>query len=197
MEHQFSSVYERSVWCFGSRISLQLGTSFFFFFVNYELTNFSIQINFYIEELTLTAVPNQNLALLEFNFLRIITDYEHFIPLNLPLLSSLNNPKFELLSFWYVLEPFFFLTFPESDHTLHRERHYLIGLLLNEINTTFFKFTKKEHSRIRFVAVNVLYNLILKHDLDPRYQDAGKKERIAALYFPFILSVSFSKEDSH
>lgn len=43
-------------------------------------------------------------------------------------------------------------------------------------------------------AATTLKNLLMKHELDERYQEPKVKERIAGIYFPFILMVlSLSK----
>eukprot|EP01102_Stenamoeba_stenopodia_P018092 TRINITY_DN6594_c0_g1_i2.p1 TRINITY_DN6594_c0_g1~~TRINITY_DN6594_c0_g1_i2.p1 ORF type:complete len:603 (-),score=115.58 TRINITY_DN6594_c0_g1_i2:1059-2867(-) len=101
----------------------------------------------------------------KFSFLRIICDYEHFIPLNLPItqpLASINNLT---LTNW--------------------KRHFLIAILLQEVATHL----NSSESEVRKLGITTLRDLLWKHDSDERYQSHEHKEIIAALYFPFLLVI--------
>lgn len=39
-------------------------------------------------------------------------------------------------------------------------------------------------------AISTLRNVLWKHDIDSRYQDPVKKQRVASIYFPYILMVA-------
>ena len=109
------------------------------------------------------------LAQLQFNFLAIITSYEHYVPLNLPLPDRIDAIPKIISLFW--------------------EKHFLVGLLLNEISVVLHMFPAKADSAIRLSAITTLRNLLIKHDVDPRYQEAKRRERVAGMYFPLILIV--------
>ncbi|XP_038671180.1 dedicator of cytokinesis protein 10 isoform X2 [Scyliorhinus canicula] len=103
----------------------------------------------------------------KFDFLREICNYEHFIPLNLPMVFLKNRSGKEGL---------------QPEYTLTNEfcrNHFLIGLLLREVG-----FALQEDQDIRHLAIAVLKNLMAKHSFDDRYAGKSQQELIATLYLP-------------
>jgi len=111
------------------------------------------------------------LIALKFDFVKIVCGYEHFIPLNFPLQSSVEKP-FEKVT------------------NIHRdfwERHFLAGWLLNEVSIALDNPSKL----VRTKALTVLKDLLAKHEVDPRYNTPEKKARVAGIYFPLFSIVIF------
>ena len=130
----------------------------------------------------------------KFKFLQILLDYEHYIPLNLPLppvLTSLDASQL-IRDFWYAnCTPSFSsppLPLPLSAKP-YRHKHFLAGLLLRELD---LESAQEKSKAMRTQAVITLRNLLKKHDTDERYVMVGAKQRIADLYFPYLLLVSGS-----
>ncbi|XP_048588509.1 dedicator of cytokinesis protein 9 isoform X4 [Nematostella vectensis] len=100
----------------------------------------------------------------KFEFLQVICNHEHYIPLNLPLdvrgLGGLHDSE--------LSEEFC-------------RRFFLVGLMLREVTSAL---TQGRH--IRKLAIKVLRNLLVKHELDDRYNNEARQSRIAALYLPFL-----------
>ncbi|EDV29621.1 uncharacterized protein TRIADDRAFT_52201 [Trichoplax adhaerens] len=107
---------------------------------------------------------------MKFDFLQIICSHEHYIPLNLP----------------YEEKPP--ATFDLTDD--FHKKHPLVGLLLKEVQTAM----QQHDSNVRKHALKVLRNLLIKHDLDDRYNDKICQARIAMLYVRFF-SIVF--QNSH
>uniref|UniRef100_A0A670YQD1 Dedicator of cytokinesis 10 n=1 Tax=Pseudonaja textilis TaxID=8673 RepID=A0A670YQD1_PSETE len=95
----------------------------------------------------------------KFDFLQEVCNYEHFIPLCLPMKSA-NIPD---VPEYIVTNEFC-------------RKHFLIGLLLREVG-----FALQEDQDIRHMALAMLKNLMAKHSFDNRYRDPAK---IANLYMP-------------
>lgn len=109
----------------------------------------------------------------KFEFLAIITSYEHYIPLNLPI--NFNQ---------FIKSPTYELNFLESSMLINDEfckNHFLTGVLLQEVRAAL-----SEVSQVRGIAISVLRNLLVKHSIDDRYQNKFQQSRIASLYFPYI-----------
>uniref|UniRef100_A0A8D2LWR7 Dedicator of cytokinesis 9 n=1 Tax=Varanus komodoensis TaxID=61221 RepID=A0A8D2LWR7_VARKO len=94
----------------------------------------------------------------KFEFLRVVCNHEHYIPLNLPM------PFGKDLQLDYSL----------SDEFC--KHHFLVGLLLREVGNAL-----QEFKDIRQIAISVLKNLMIKHSFDDRY---SHQARIATLYLP-------------
>ncbi|EGC37649.1 hypothetical protein DICPUDRAFT_149722 [Dictyostelium purpureum] len=111
---------------------------------------------------------NEDLTMvtIKFNFLKIITDYDHYIPLNFPvLIKSLTSISDLNLKFF--------------------KRHFLSILLITEVEGCL-KHTKYS---IRNQAIQTLKQLIKKHHYDPRYQQPELREKVASIYFPYVLMI--------
>ncbi|XP_078065091.1 dedicator of cytokinesis protein 10 [Mustelus asterias] len=112
--------------------------------------------------------PGDHKTLFEykFDFLHEICNYEHFIPLNLPMFLKNRSGKEGI----------------QPEYTLTNEfcrNHFLIGLLLREVG-----FALQEDQDIRHLAIAVLKNLMAKHSFDDRYAGKSQQELIATLYLP-------------
>ncbi|XP_043926200.1 dedicator of cytokinesis protein 10 isoform X3 [Protopterus annectens] len=114
----------------------------------------------------------------KFEFLREVCNYEHFIPLCLPMPSA-KIPDPDSTESDLAENP------PVADlqeYTLTNEfcrKHYLVGLLLREIGLAL-----QEDQDIRHLALGVLKNLMAKHSFDDRYSEKSKQAKVAELYFP-------------
>ncbi|XP_068733995.1 dedicator of cytokinesis protein 9-like isoform X4 [Montipora capricornis] len=100
----------------------------------------------------------------KFEFLQVVCNHEHYIPLNLPLdvraLGGVHNCE---------------LT---DDYC---KRYFLVGLLLREISSAL-----TQGRLIRKLAIRVLRNMLVKHELDDRYDGEQKQARICTLYLPLL-----------
>ncbi|XP_074634034.1 dedicator of cytokinesis protein 9-like isoform X3 [Acropora palmata] len=100
----------------------------------------------------------------KFEFLQVVCNHEHFIPLNLPLdVRALGGVHDCELTDDYC------------------KRYFLVGLLLREISSAL---TQGRH--IRRLAIRVLRNMLVKHELDDRYEGEQKQARICTLYLPLL-----------
>lgn len=104
------------------------------------------------------------LVMCRLDFLRIACQYEHYIPLNLPLDRGPEKGAAGLTQ-------------------MFRRAHCLVGLLLEDVREMLTK-PNPEHLRQRSVAS--LRVMLAKHDDDPRYATSEKRARIAMLYFPLL-----------
>ncbi|XP_055964397.1 dedicator of cytokinesis protein 9 isoform X6 [Sorex fumeus] len=140
------------------------------------------QINNYIS----CFAPGDPKTLFEykFEFLRVVCDHEHYIPLNLPMPFG----KGRIQRYQAFLSPSV-----ESDGTpvdlqldysLTDEfcrNHFLVGLLLREVGTAL-----REMREVRLIAIGVLKGLLIKHSFDDRYGSRSHQARIATLYLPLF-----------
>ncbi|XP_054829129.1 dedicator of cytokinesis protein 9 isoform X2 [Eublepharis macularius] len=104
----------------------------------------------------------------KFEFLRVVCNHEHYIPLNLPMPFTKGRiQRYQDLQFDYCL----------SDEFC--KHHFLVGLLLREVGNALQEFRD-----IRQIAIGVLKNLMIKHSFDDRYVSRSHQARIATLYLP-------------
>uniref|UniRef100_A0A8C3IT33 Dedicator of cytokinesis 9 n=1 Tax=Chrysemys picta bellii TaxID=8478 RepID=A0A8C3IT33_CHRPI len=121
------------------------------------------QINNYIS----CFAPGDPKTLFEFKFefLRVVCNHEHYIPLNLPMPFGKGRiQRYQDLQLDYSLTDEFC------------KNHFLVGLLLREVGNALQEFRD-----IRQIAISVLKNLMIKHSFDDRY---SHQARIATLYLP-------------
>uniref|UniRef100_A0A673IGK1 Dedicator of cytokinesis 10 n=1 Tax=Sinocyclocheilus rhinocerous TaxID=307959 RepID=A0A673IGK1_9TELE len=121
----------------------------------------------------ITASDNKMLCELKFEFIREVCNYEHYVPLSLPIpsarITGQGAPRAPPLCVS--------LDFPE--YILTEEfcrKHFLTGLLLRELGLAL-----QDEQDLRHLALACLKNLMAKHSLDSRYE---KQARIASLYLP-------------
>lgn len=119
----------------------------------------------------------------KFEFLAIVSAYEHYVPLNLPInFNALRALSGESLSSNSSLSS----TAPPDNVLAISEtfcrNHFLTGVLLRELRSAL-----SEVHQVRGMALSVLRNLVVKHSVDQRYhQNTFQQTRIASLYLPFI-----------
>uniref|UniRef100_A0A7M4FMG4 Dedicator of cytokinesis 9 n=1 Tax=Crocodylus porosus TaxID=8502 RepID=A0A7M4FMG4_CROPO len=126
------------------------------------------QINNYIS----CFAPGEPKTLFEFKFefLRVVCNHEHYIPLNLPMPFGKGRiQRYQDLQLDYSLTDEFC------------KNHFLVGLLLREVGNALQEFRD-----IRQIAISVLKNLMIKHSFDDRYASKSHQARIATLYLPLF-----------
>ncbi|KAL6064625.1 Dedicator of cytokinesis protein 9 [Balamuthia mandrillaris] len=104
---------------------------------------------------------------MKLSFLQLISQYEHFVPLNLPL------PPKPLKAISSLLEEF-------------KQKHFMAGLLIEHASL----YVDHPEKQIRSKAVETVRKLIISHCIDERY--ASKPvllSRIANTYFPFVAMI--------
>ncbi|XP_042312819.1 dedicator of cytokinesis protein 9 isoform X5 [Sceloporus undulatus] len=118
----------------------------------------------------------------KFEFLRVVCNHEHYIPLNLPMPFG----KGRIQRYQAFLSPtvgsYDTLVDLQLDYSLSDEfckHHFLVGLLLREVGSALQEFRD-----IRQIAISVLKNLMIKHSFDDRYASRIHQARIATLYLP-------------
>uniref|UniRef100_A0A8B9QHK9 Dedicator of cytokinesis 9 n=1 Tax=Apteryx owenii TaxID=8824 RepID=A0A8B9QHK9_APTOW len=126
------------------------------------------QINNYIS----CFAPGDPKTLFEFKFefLRVVCNHEHYIPLNLPMPFGKGRiQRYQDLHLDYSLTDEFC------------KNHFLVGLLLREVGNALQEFRD-----IRQIAISVLKNLMIKHSFDDRYASRSHQARIATMYLPLF-----------
>uniref|UniRef100_A0A671RUH0 Dedicator of cytokinesis protein 9-like n=1 Tax=Sinocyclocheilus anshuiensis TaxID=1608454 RepID=A0A671RUH0_9TELE len=126
------------------------------------------QINNYIN----CFMPGDAKTLYEFKFefLKVVCNHEHYVPLNLPMPFGKGRiQRFQDLQLDYSLTDDFC------------KNHFLVGLLLREVGGAVQEFRD-----VRQIAVQVLKNLMIKHIFDDRYSSKGQQARLATLYLPLF-----------
>ncbi|KAM4794641.1 dedicator of cytokinesis protein 9 isoform 2-T2 [Rhinophrynus dorsalis] len=106
----------------------------------------------------------------KFEFLRVVCNHEHYIPLNLPMPFGKGRiQRYQDLQLDYTLTDEFC------------KNHFLVGLLLREVGSALQEFRD-----IRQIAISVLKSLMIKHSFDDRYSSRSQQARIATLYLPLF-----------
>ncbi|KAF4801525.1 hypothetical protein TURU_033755 [Turdus rufiventris] len=106
----------------------------------------------------------------KFEFLRVVCNHEHYIPLNLPMPFGKGRvQRYQDLQLDYSLTDEFC------------KNHFLVGLLLREVGNALQEFRD-----VRQIAISVLKNLMIKHSFDDRYATRGHQARIATMYLPLF-----------
>jgi len=100
-----------------------------------------------------------------FRFLQIVTDYEHYVQLNLPVYTPIDSLDVTSTKFW--------------------QQHYLTGLYLNELRQSLLGGEESKITRSKSIAR--FRDLLWKHHLDDRYQNPECRSRIAGMYFPLLM----------
>ena len=107
--------------------------------------------------------------IVKFTLLNIIANFQHYIPLNFPLeieVESIDIYNTDIMHlFW--------------------SRHFLSGLILNEINESI-----QGNATYRDQGITMLRNLLRKHEVDNRYQHNEVRKQLVGIYFPYILICS-------
>ncbi|XP_049848872.1 dedicator of cytokinesis protein 11-like [Schistocerca gregaria] len=106
---------------------------------------------------------------LRFEFLKILSTYEHYIPLNLPGVVEYNNT--------------------DLVHAPYLSRHFFSGMYTDEFKRITACEDTPEISDIRQAAIISFRNLIWSHCTDPRYADIESYKLIAGIYFPWAIQM--------
>nr|XP_042141285.1 dedicator of cytokinesis protein 9 isoform X3 [Peromyscus maniculatus bairdii] len=135
------------------------------------------QINNYIS----CFAPGDPKTLFEykFEFLRVVCNHEHYIPLNLPMPFGKGR-----IQRYQAVESNDTPVDLQLDYSLTDEfcrNHFLVGLLLREVGTALQEFRE-----VRVIAISMLKNLLIKHSFDDRYTSRSHQARIATLYLPLF-----------
>ncbi|XP_028330885.1 dedicator of cytokinesis protein 11 isoform X2 [Gouania willdenowi] len=109
------------------------------------------------------------LSEMKFDFLMVVCNHEHFIPLNLPMAfgrTKLQRVQDQCMEFSLTED--------------YCRNHFLVGLLLREVADAL-----QQSPEVRQLAVSVLKNLLIKHAMDDRYSlFKNQQARICLLYMP-------------
>ncbi|XP_034720250.1 dedicator of cytokinesis protein 9 isoform X4 [Etheostoma cragini] len=106
----------------------------------------------------------------KFEFLRVVCNHEHYVPLNLPMPFGKGRiQRFQDLQLDYSLTDDFC------------RNHFLVGLLLREVGAALQEFRE-----IRQIGIQVLKGLMIKHTFDDRYAAKSQQARLATLYLPLF-----------
>ncbi|XP_039600530.1 dedicator of cytokinesis protein 9 isoform X5 [Polypterus senegalus] len=120
----------------------------------------------------------------KFEFLRVVSNHEHYIPLNLPMpfgkgriqrFQAFLSPNVESHDTPVDLQLDYSLT---DDFC---KNHFLVGLLLRETGSALQEFRE-----VRQIAISVLKSLMMKHSFDDRYASKSQQARLATLYLPLL-----------
>uniref|UniRef100_A0A5F8GWC6 Dedicator of cytokinesis 9 n=1 Tax=Monodelphis domestica TaxID=13616 RepID=A0A5F8GWC6_MONDO len=140
------------------------------------------QINNYIS----CFAPGDPKTLFEFKFefLRVVCNHEHYIPLNLPMPFGKGRIQRYQAFLSPTVESHDTPIDLQLDYSLTDEfckYHFLVGLLLREVGNALQEFRD-----VRQIAISVLKNLLIKHSFDDRYASRSHQARIATLYLPLF-----------
>uniref|UniRef100_A0A8B9QPS0 Dedicator of cytokinesis 9 n=1 Tax=Apteryx owenii TaxID=8824 RepID=A0A8B9QPS0_APTOW len=136
------------------------------------------QINNYIS----CFAPGDPKTLFEFKFefLRVVCNHEHYIPLNLPMPFGKGRiQRYQDLHLDYSLTDEFC------------KNHFLVGLLLREVGNALQEFRD-----IRQIAISVLKNLMIKHSFDDRYASRVSFVISSRTFQPKPCLVSFQNQQT-
>uniref|UniRef100_A0A672JMT7 Dedicator of cytokinesis 9 n=1 Tax=Salarias fasciatus TaxID=181472 RepID=A0A672JMT7_SALFA len=117
----------------------------------------------------------------KFEFLRVVCNHEHYVPLNLPMPFG----KGRILRFQGERKACSSRSCSQPlDYSLTDDfckNHFLVGLLLREVSAALQEFRE-----IRQIAIQVLKTLMMKHTFDDRYTSKSQQARLATLYLPLF-----------
>ncbi|KYQ91082.1 DOCK family protein [Tieghemostelium lacteum] len=99
-------------------------------------------------------------------FFRVLAMNDNFIALNIPMPFPFPSTVAEVYQTFY-------------------KRNFLVGLLLQEVSTII---SAKERT-MRITCIQTLREIMSRFDTSAFYNNAPMRERIAALYFPYILTL--------
>ncbi|XP_045444718.1 dedicator of cytokinesis protein 9 isoform X14 [Pipistrellus kuhlii] len=120
----------------------------------------------------------------KFEFLRVVCNHEHYIPLNLPMPFGKGRIQRYQAFLSPAVESNDIPVDLQLDYALTDEfcrNHFLVGLLLREVGAALQEFRE-----VRLIAIGVLKNLLIKHSFDDRYASRSHQARIATLYLPLF-----------
>ncbi|XP_016364437.1 dedicator of cytokinesis protein 9-like isoform X8 [Sinocyclocheilus rhinocerous] len=140
------------------------------------------QINNYIS----CFVPGDPKTLYEFKFefLRVVCNHEHYVPLNLPMPFGKGRIQRFQAFLCHIKETHARSVDLQLDYSLTDDfcrNHFLVGLLLREVCGAL-----QEFGEVRQIAIQVLKSLMIKHTFDDRYASKSQQARLATLYLPLF-----------
>ncbi|XP_016127065.1 dedicator of cytokinesis protein 9-like [Sinocyclocheilus grahami] len=140
------------------------------------------QINNYIS----CFVPGDPKTLYEFKFefLRVVCNHEHYVPLNLPMPFGKGRIQRFQAFLCHIKETHARRVDLQLDYSLTDDfcrNHFLVGLLLREVCGAL-----QEFGEVRQIAIQVLKSLMIKHTFDDRYASKSQQARLATLYLPLF-----------
>lgn len=155
-------------------------------------------INTYYKVMLSKVLSVPDLTHYKLDFLRIVCSHEHFVALNLPfgtpytaLASAPCSPTPSVASNTSQ-NSYISSTMASSDSKTavfaelsadFRQQHFLAGLLLGELATVLDVPSPQLHGK----AIRTIRNMLISHDVDPRYRDAADVcARVAILYLPLL-----------
>jgi hypothetical protein len=101
----------------------------------------------------------------KFDFFKNIFEYEFLVPLSLPTPNTFQSISDLQQNF--------------------SQKHFLPGLLLEHLS---FHIGSKEKP-VREIVIHTFHYILMSHEIDSRYQSPDLQQRIAGMYFPFLLIV--------
>ncbi|KTF94539.1 hypothetical protein cypCar_00040510 [Cyprinus carpio] len=140
------------------------------------------QINNYVS----CFVPGDPKTLYEFKFefLRVVCNHEHYVPLNLPMPFGKGRIQRFQAFLCHIKETHARRVDLQLDYSLTDDfcrNHFLVGLLLREVCGAL-----REFGEVRQIAIQVLKSLMIKHTFDDRYASKSQQARLATLYLPLF-----------
>ncbi|RXN09987.1 dedicator of cytokinesis 9-like protein [Labeo rohita] len=135
------------------------------------------QINNYIT----CFVPGDPKTLYEFKFefLRVVCNHEHYIPLNLPMPFGKGRIQRFQAFLCHIKETHARRVDLQLDYSLTDDfcrNHFLVGLLLREVCGAL-----QEFGEVRQIAIQVLKSLMIKHTFDDRYASKSQQARMGEM----------------
>ncbi|XP_051923803.1 dedicator of cytokinesis protein 11 isoform X1 [Hippocampus zosterae] len=121
---------------------------------------------------------------MKFDFLMVVCNHEHFIPLNLPM--AFGRTKLQRVQDFIPYATELFGPVEQSlEFSLTEDycrNHFLVGLLLRDVAAAL-----QQGPEVRQLAVGTLKNLLIKHAMDDRYTAfKNQQARICLLYLPLF-----------
>uniref|UniRef100_A0A8C4QD47 Uncharacterized protein n=1 Tax=Eptatretus burgeri TaxID=7764 RepID=A0A8C4QD47_EPTBU len=120
---------------------------------------------------TFSHPDNKTLMEMKFEVLQTLGNYEHFVPLNLPLLPMPKEQAMAQNTCWHM-----------RVNEAFCRRHFPVGLILRELGVALCEGS----TELRHPAISTLRGLITKHALDTRYAGQDRQKRVATLYLPLL-----------
>ncbi|KAI2663347.1 Dedicator of cytokinesis protein 9 [Labeo rohita] len=130
------------------------------------------------------AVFIKTLYEFKFEFLRVVCNHEHYIPLNLPMPFGKGRIQRFQAFLCHIKETHARRVDLQLDYSLTDDfcrNHFLVGLLLREVCGAL-----QEFGEVRQIAIQVLKSLMIKHTFDDRYASKSQQARLATLYLPLF-----------
>ncbi|KAL5279484.1 DOCK6 family protein [Megaselia abdita] len=146
-------------------------------------------IRTYCKVLVLKNPSVPDLLQYKLDFLRIVCSHEHYVALNLPFGTAYTTLSAPCSPTPSITSNNSQASYASTGKALYadldiefRRQHFLIGLVLGELATVLEIPTPSLHDK----AIRCIKNLMISHDIDPRYSEPEAKARVASLYIPLL-----------